>query len=123
MSGSPLTLIIGTTPAPQGACMALAMALRDHAQAAGLQHCRIAASRVNNSDSRYLSFVDAGGRHWTMRISSHRRKRGEVHFDLTSLDGVSGIDQARSFIDRVAAGLARWFQPAPIKRIPRRKRS
>lgn len=110
-------------PAP----LQLAMALRDYAISCGLTIGKLERSRVRISGSIYLSMTEAGGRHWILRVSNHRRGRrsghATPHIDLISLDGIAGLRIGRGLIDAIVAGTMPWFDATATARpLPQMRR-
>lgn len=94
----------------------LVLLLRDHAVSLGFTPRGIEHSRVRGSGSCYLSFDDARGRRWIMRVANHlpprQTGREKPHIELVSWDGTSGELAGKALLDRVAAGLVEWFDAA-----------
>jgi hypothetical protein len=107
-------VIAGASPAPADAVAELALIIFTYAVTRGFRRIALERSRVGLSGSRYLMFDDAHGRRWKLRISEHRRRArpnfAPAHFDLTSLDGRSGLAEAKAFLDEVAAGTRPWAE-------------
>jgi hypothetical protein len=98
-------VVVGEPPARPGGVAVIASAARSYARGLGLL-AEIYYSRSPGSSSRYLKIPLPGRRvPVTLRIADHPNRHGVgAHFELIALDGVSGIEAARAFIDRVAAG-------------------
>lgn len=114
-------LVVGHGTATHALLLTLALALADHAKAAGLRLGRVERSKDASSGSCYLHLFDGGNRPWRIRVSNHRRPLGLAHaaphFDLVSIDGTSGLAEAKAVIDRIAAGtFARVEEPVERKR-------
>lgn len=121
-----LRLVCGqrpTTPVPGAQLAGMALALSDHARQLGFRVVRMESSIQARSPSRYLMLADPAGREWILRVSQHHRPavtgHAIPHFDLVSLDGRSGLDEAKSFLARARLGEVTWMPPA---RSPHRKR-
>lgn len=117
-------LVVGHGTATHAQLLALANALANHARAAGLALRRLERSKDLSSGSCYLQLVDAAARPWTLRVSNHRRPLGTdhpaPHFDLVSIDGESGLAEAKAIVDRIAAGTFSRVEDTSPKRRRRR---
>lgn len=125
--GRTLRLVVGDGTADHSALTRLALAVADEAKRVGLSVVRIGSSRTADSGSRYLELRDRAGRPWLLRISNHRRPRTgnpneTPHFDLVSIDGRSGFEQACGWLTGIVDGWFEWFDPAEAIRQPRQKR-
>lgn len=118
-------MVTGHGHADPAALARLAIGAADIARRLGLQVRRLTASRCADSGSRYLEIADGAGRLWRFRISNHRRPARNVnlapHFDLVSIDGVSGVTQLEFWMAEIAAGRVHWFEPEQVP-APRRQR-
>lgn len=94
----------------------LVLLLRDHAVSLGFTPRGIEHSRVRGSGSCYLSFDDAHGRRWIMRVASHlpprQTGREKPHVELVSWDGSSGAEVGKTLLNRIVAGEIGWFDAA-----------
>lgn len=108
----------GFGPTKPGAHSMMAWKLRDRALGLGLKVIRTSKSSNRRSNSNYLQLIDGCGRHWKLRIADHFRPvRTEVpNFDLISRDGEAGWDWIASCVDRIATGVAEWFDPRGTNR-------
>lgn len=128
MTGTHSHVVAGLGPPARGAHAELALILATYAIALGFTRIGVKASRIAISRSRYVVFDDARGRRWKLRISEHMRRphysRGLPHFDLVSLDGKSGLPEAKAFLDQVAAGAREWADLEAGVRVsrPRKRR-
>lgn len=123
---TPARIIVGSGKAEPMQIQALAVALIDHAREIGFADAGLQRSRNARSSSCYCRLIDAGQRPWIVRVSNHRRPRRTgyaiPHFDLVSIDGVSGLEEAKAYIGRIARGKIEWRDPDTTKRPPRRRR-
>lgn len=110
-----MRIVIGKTPdAPitKAAMFALVARIYDRAHAAGFTQLEIDHSRVARSSSRYISMTGPDGNIWIVRVADHRRPgkspHARPHFDLTSLDGVSGVPETVDWLTRAFAGEIMW---------------
>ena len=121
MNGS---LVIGKqTDASAGALIHLAARLVDHARLQGMTLASIRRSKQRASMSCYLALHDSHKRLWIVRVSNHLRPLvspfPKPHFDLVSVDGVSGFSQACGTIDAMADGTMPWHDAELTVRMPR----
>jgi len=118
-----VVVIAGRGPPARGAHAELALILATYAMTLGFASVGVKASRIAISTSRYVVFDDARARRWKLRISDHRRppvsSQSLPHFDLVSLDGKSGLPEAKAFLDTVAAGARDWADLEAEVRVPR----
>jgi hypothetical protein len=125
MSGT-MRIVAGSGAYAQGAHAELAIRIADFARRLGMTVGTVKASRCATSPSRYVNVRDARGRPWIIRVSNHRKPdftgHETPHFDLVSIDGIAGYDEACRVLGRIQAGGIDWFDPKADVRQPRRRR-
>lgn len=119
--------VVGSSRNGPGDIIRLALAVAAEAGAFKLRVGTIRCSRSGGAQhSRYLHIVDGKGREWNLRVANHYRPRSSPfappHFDLISLDGQSGLAEARRFLLAVATGEAAWTDRSGLGRCRRKRR-
>ena len=119
--------VVGHPTDEPGCIAALACAVADEARSFGFKVGRPRVSRSRSrSRSRYLTVTDRQDRAWHIRVSDHyrpaRSNYAPPHFDLVSLDGTAGLNEARRFLNDVIEGNIAWSDLSSEGHRPRRKR-
>ena len=125
MSGT-MRIVAGSGTYRPGAHAGLAIRIGDFARRLGMTVCKVQASRCATSPSKYLIVRDTRGRRCIIRVSNHRKPdftgHDTPHFDLVSIDGIAGYDEACRVLGRIQADGIDWFDPKAGVRQPRRRR-
>lgn len=115
-----MRIVLGMAPAQpisKAAMFKLVARVYDAAHAAGFKNLTLDCTRVTRSTSRYIGMTGPDGNIWIVRVANHRRPgkspHPRPHFDLTSLDGVSGVPQTADWLRRAFAGEIMWEDTAP----------
>lgn len=119
--------VVGSSRNGPGDIARLALEVAAQAREFRLRIGTIRASRAGGAQlSRYLQIFDGKGCDWCLRIANHYRPRSSPyappHFDLISLDGSSGLAEARRFLLSVALDEASWTDRSDLGRARRKRR-
>lgn len=97
--------VVGRPPQLPGALPMLAHKVKHYVLSLGLA-VHVHHSRVVGSSSRYLQIPMSGRRKPViLRISDHARRHGTcADFEVISLDGSAGLEEAQRFVDQVVKG-------------------